>query len=260
MLRTCIGIERKQRHLIAYTDFAAFNSPDSQPAEIRRVIDSGHEHLKWSIHLARRCGNVLDDRIEQRRQIDWRYIEIHRCDSVTRGCVYHRSIELRFVSLEFDEKIEHFVVNTKRVSSGPVDLIDDDNWSALQLECFSKDEACLRHWPVESVDDEQHSIHHAKNSLDLTAEVGVTRRVDDVDLRAPPSHRSVLGENRNAALTLEWIRVEHALHDDLIFSERACLAEHLVYQRGLTVIDVRDDSDVSDFLRVLHSSEAIGAQ
>ena len=81
--------------------------------------------------------------------------------------------------------------------------------------------------------------------------------VDDVDLRVLPSHRSILGENRDAAFTLEWIRVEHALHDDLIFSERARLAEHLVYQRCLSVIDVRDDGNVSDFLRVLHSKQAI---
>ena len=37
--------------------------------------------------------------------------------------------------------------------------------------------------------------------------------------------------------------------DDLILAERAGLAEHLVDQGGLPVVDVRDDGDVAD----LHS-------
>ena len=36
--------------------------------------------------------------------------------------------------------------------------------------------------------------------------------------------------------------------DDLIVAKRAGLAEHLVHQRGLAVIDVGDDGDVTDFL------------
>ena len=39
--------------------------------------------------------------------------------------------------------------------------------------------------------------------------------------------------------------------DDLIVAERAGLAEHLVDERRLAVVDVRDDGDVTD----LHSLE-----
>ena len=57
----------------------------------------------------------------------------------------------------------------------------------------------------------------------------------------------VLGENGDAALALERIRVHDALLHDLILAERAGLAEHLVDERRLAVIDVRDDGDVTDF-------------
>ena len=39
--------------------------------------------------------------------------------------------------------------------------------------------------------------------------------------------------------------------DDLVVAEGAGLAEHLVDQRGLPVVDVRDDGDVAN----LHSLE-----
>ena len=61
----------------------------------------------------------------------------------------------------------------------------------------------------------------------------------------------VLGENGDAALALERVRVHHALLHDLILAKRAGLAEHLVDQGRLAVIDVRDDGDVTN----LHSLE-----
>jgi hypothetical protein len=64
-----------------------------------------------------------------------------------------------------------------------------------------------------------------------------------------PTDRGVLRENRDAALTLERVGIHHAFLDDLIISKRACLTEHLVDQGRFAVIDVRDDSNVTD----LHS-------
>ena len=62
-----------------------------------------------------------------------------------------------------------------------------------------------------------------------------------------PAHGRVLGEDRDAPLALERVGVHHALGDDLVFAERAGLAEHLVDEGRLAVIDVRDDGDVADF-------------
>jgi hypothetical protein len=62
-------------------------------------------------------------------------------------------------------------------------------------------ETRLRHGTVEPIDDKQHAIDHAQDALDLTTEVGVARRVDDVDL-VPPPNGGVLGENRYSPLAL----------------------------------------------------------
>ena len=85
-----------------------------------------------------------------------------------------------------------------------------------------------------------------EHALDLAAEVGVAGRVDDVDAHALPGDGGVLGEDRDAALALERVGVERALLHDLAAAERAGLLEQPVDERGLAVVDVRDDGDVSD--------------
>ena len=65
----------------------------------------------------------------------------------------------------------------------------------------------------------------------------------------------VLGEDGDAALFFEVVGVHDALGDGLIGAEGAGLTQHGVDERGLAVIDVRDDGDVADGLggvRVTH--------
>ena len=55
-----------------------------------------------------------------------------------------------------------------------------------------------------------------------------------------------LGENGDAALALEVVRVHDALGDGFIGAEDAALLEHGVDQGGLAVVDVSDDCDVAN--------------
>ena len=57
--------------------------------------------------------------------------------------------------------------------------------------------------------------------------------------------RGVLGENRDAALALQLVAVHGALGDPLVGAERAALVQQRIDQRGLAVVDVRDDGDVA---------------
>ena len=208
------------------------------------------------VGVARRRRHALEDRVEQRREIDRRDVQVLRGDAFARRRVDDGRVELRLVGLELDEQIEHLVVHAHRIGAGPVDLVDDDDRRAAELERLAQHEARLRHRSVEGVDDEQHAVDHAEDALDLAAEVGVARRVDDVDLGVLPADRGVLREDGDPALTLERVGVHHALGDDLIVAEGAGLPEHLVDEGRLPVIDVGDDGDVTN----LHSLEIYPAE
>src|SRR5207244_11113003 len=67
-----------------------------------------------------------------------------------------------------------------------------------QRKCFPRDEACLRHRTIYSVDQEQNAIDHGQHALHLAAEVGMAGCVNDVDVRAVVSDRAVLREDRKS--------------------------------------------------------------
>jgi hypothetical protein len=76
----------------------------------------------------------------------------------------------------------------------------------------------------------------------------VARRVDDVDAVVVPDDRGVLREDRDPALLLDRVRVHHPLLEVLARIQRPRLAQQLVDERGLAVVDVGDDRDVAECL------------
>jgi hypothetical protein len=76
----------------------------------------------------------------------------------------------------------------------------------------------------------------------------VAGRVDDVDVAvlAVPLDRRALGEDGDPALLLEVVRIHRPLLDALVVAEGAGLAEQLVDEGRLAVIDVGDDRHVAE--------------
>ena len=85
---------------------------------------------------------------------------------------------------------------------------------------------------------------------DLAPKIGMARGIHDVQARLAPIHRRTFGENGNAALTLEIVGIQRAFDNLLVGVKSAGLAQHLIDQRRLAVIDVRDDCDIAH--RLMH--------
>jgi len=137
-----------------------------------------------------------------------------------------------------------------------VHLVDHQDHREVRLQRLAEHEPGLRERALTCVDEQHHAVDHRQAALHLAAEVGVTRRVHHVDRdavrvagggrrRAAVVDRRVLGEDRDALLALEVTRVEGALVHVGVLAERAGLPQHLVHERGLAVVDVRDDRDVA---------------
>ena len=122
-------------------------------------------------------------------------------------------------------------------------LIDDDRRQP-PLERLAQHEPRLRQRTLRRVHQQHHAVHHRQRPLDLAAEIGVARRVDDVDQDVLVVDGRVLGQDRDAALALEVVVVHGALGDALVRAEGAALMQQRIDERGLAVVDVRDDGDV----------------
>ena len=141
---------------------------------------------------------------------------------------------------------EHFVVHAERLGIRPVDLVDGDDRPEAQCQRLSGDEPGLRHGPLRRVHQDQHAVHHPKDSLHLTTEIGVPRGVHDVDLHPVPTNCGVLGQDGDAAFPFQRVRVHDPLFDLLVGAEGTGLSEHLIDQRRLAVVDVSDDGQIPD--------------
>ena len=144
------------------------------------------------------------------------------------------------------KQLEAFVEHFVRPGIGPVDLVDDDDRLQPAFERFGEHVPRLRHRPLGRVDQHQRPVGHPQHALDLAAEVGVARRVDDVDLHALVVEGDVLGQDRDAALALQVVGIEDAVADELAGAELAALAQQAIDQRRLAVVDVGDDGDIAN--------------
>ena len=104
------------------------------------------------------------------------------------------------------------------------------------------------------VDHEEDAVDHLHDPLDFAAEIGVAWSIDDIDPVAVPVEGGVLGANRDPFLALEVHRVHHPFLDLLIGAEGARLAQQLIDQRGLAVVNVSDDGDVADLIHEMQGA------
>ena len=154
-------------------------------------------------------------------------------------------VELELVG-QLQEQLEALVDDLGAAGVRSVGLVDDQHDGQACGEGLAKDEAGLREGTLAGVDEQHDAVDHGQAALDLTTEVGVARSVDDVHRHPVPVDRRVLGEDRDALLTLQITGVHDPVDDGCPFAERAGGAQHGVDERGLAVVDVGDDGDIAE--------------
>ena len=188
----------------------------------------------------------LEERLERRRRV----LERALGDALAADGVEQREVELRVGGVEIAEEVEDLLVHLLGARVGAVDLVDDDDDREAELEALAQDEARLGQGALGRVDEQERAVGHEERALDLAAEVGVAGRVDDVDLADGAVGcrqrtlvffaRIVMPRSRSRSFESITRSVS-----DLVGAERPRLAEHVVDERRLAVVDVGDDGDVA---------------
>ena len=133
-----------------------------------------------------------------------------------------------------------------RAGGVAVDLVDDADRLEPVAKRLAQHPARLRLRPAHGIGQQQHAVDHLHHALHLSAEVGVARRVDDVDRVAVPLDGRILGLDGDALFALEIHRVHDPLGDNLVVTECAALLQQLIHQRGLAVVHVSDNRYISN--------------
>ena len=127
-----------------------------------------------------------------------------------------------------------------------VNLVYDDNRLDVLLEGLAQNVGGLWHGAVDGVNQQQAAVGHIHDAFHLAAEVGVARRVDNVDPDTAVGDRGVLGQNRDSALSFQWVGVHHQSAQLLVVPKDLPLFQQRVDQSSLTVVDVGYDGQVAN--------------
>jgi hypothetical protein len=219
---------------------------DGEAAEVVGVVEVGDLDLEDAGGIAFAGGDGREDGIEEGHQvgagnggIDAGLAEF--CVRVEDG-----EVELVFGGIEIDEEVVNLVQDFLVARVGAVDFVDDENRRELRLEGLGEDVAGLRQGTFGGVDEEHDAVDHLEGALDLAAEIGVAGSVDDIDLLAVVEDGGVLGEDGDAALALELVGVHDAVGQGFVGAKGSCLAQELIDEGGLAVVDVGDDGDIAN--------------
>ena len=234
-----------QRDVLAGAERAARHLAHGDPSHVGRIFERGDEHLGCPFDGCG-CRNLVDNGVEQRGDRVGAFCPYVRHPALFGRAVDRLVVELLLGGVEREHQIENLLVDHFGAAVGFVDLVDDHDGFLAQRKGLLQHEAGLGHGAFESVDEQQHAVAHVEHALDLAAEVGVSRRVDDVDLVVLIDDRNVFREDRDAALAFQVVVVHNqfAVLLGVVAQEISC-KDHLIDQCSLSVVYMGDNRNIA---------------
>ena len=217
-----------------------------EPTDVGGGVEVAHERLERRALVERGRGDVVDDGLEQLGEVPRGAPCVRRRPALTGARVEDGEGDLVLVGVEVQEELLDLVDDLCRPRVGPVDLVDDehDGQALSRASCArtnrvwgSGPSAASTRRITASTMASPRSTSPPKSAWPGVSMMLIVRscQLTAVFLArmVMPFSRSRSPESMTRSVSSSWAR------------ERAGLAQHFVHQRGLAVVDVGDDRDVS---------------
>ena len=242
-----VHVERVDR--LVDLDRARLDAAGQDAADEIVAVEQRREEGEGRLFVEAGRRNMRHDRLEQRLERAFARVGAFGGIAAAARGIKDREIKLFVIGVERQEQFEHFVEHFGGARVAAVDLVDDDDRLEAERQRLAGHELGLRHRAFGRIDEQDDAVDHRQDPLDLAAEVGVARRVDDVDARRigafAPLDRGALGENREPAFLFQVIGIHGSFFDTLVVAESARLAEKLVDEGRLAMVDVCDNRNIA---------------
>src|SRR5699024_10559625 len=255
------------RDLLALAQHAGVDTDQADAAQEGAGVEVRDVSLQRAFDVGGRLRESVVQDIEERLQVRGvRDVAVARvlggCLALAAGGVEHRQLQEGLGGLhgllvlqggcQLKEQVLCLLNNIIDAGVRAVGLVHANDDRHLGGQRLAEHEAGLRQWPLGGVDEQHHAVHHGQGALDLAAEVGVPRGVDHVDdevgavLTEPlAANRGVLRKDRDALFALQVTGVHDTVLDFRVRVEGARLTQHGIDESRLSVVDVRDNGDIS---------------
>ena len=152
-------------------------------AHIRRKVERCDQHLGGTFERLW-LGDVFYDGVEHGGDIVGGLAPVGAHPALLGRAVDSGEVELILRGIEVEHQVKHHLLHLIGPAVGLVYLIDDHYRFETDLNGFLEHEAGLRHRAFEGIDQQQAAVGHVEHSFYLTAEVSVSRSVDNIDFIA----------------------------------------------------------------------------
>ena len=174
---------------LALADLALVHPAQREAAEVGRRVEVGDVRLQRRPVVVRRCRDRVEDRSRNSGSRSWlsgmspSVGPRQRRPAGLGRAVDDRELDLLLGRVEVEEQLVGLVDHLGDPGVRPVHLVDDQDHRQLRLQRLAQHEPGLRQRALAGVDEQHDAVDHRQAALDLAAEVGVARGVDDVDGR-----------------------------------------------------------------------------
>ena len=220
LLHRAVAVGNGDVHALA--DGAPVNAAHGDAAGVNRVVERGDEHLRCALQLLR-CGYVLQYLVEQVLDVAGGVRVVGAHPAVLGRTVDDGEVQLVLGAAKVEHQVEDHLIHLLGTAVQFVHLVHDHDGLQSDFQGLAQHEAGLRHGALEGIDQKQATVGHVQHALHLAAEVGVTRSVDDINLRALVVNTYILGQNGNTAFALQLIVIQHQLTCLLVIAKQVPL-------------------------------------
>ena len=190
-----------------------------------------------------RCWCRLKHHIQEWDQVGARLLQVKRCGASTRIGVDDREVDLLLIRTKVKEELIDLVNDLLDACVGAIDLVDHKDHRERTCKRLGEDVARLWEGPFRRVNQKEYGVNGQEAALNLATEIGVAWCINDYDAHTLELDRRLLGEDGDPLLALKVAAIHHALHELFVRAEGTVLAQQAIHQRGLPVVNVRNDAD-----------------
>ena len=217
------------------------------------MVKVGDEKRKGGIGIRARRGDGRKDGVEKSGHASgfdfWGKVTVPLESGVAffGGNVNGGEVELGIGGVEFEEKFKNLIEDFLGIGVFAIDLIENNDGFSTDFESFTENELSLGLRTLGGINDKEDAVDHAEDAFDFSTEIGVAWGIDNVNADIVIFEGGVFGFDGDTSFSFEVHGVHHALGDNLVGAEGTRLAEELIHESGLAVIDVGNDCNISEF-------------
>ena len=182
-----------QGDLLPVSDSTAYYAAYYDTPHIRIVVQCVGQHLQRLIHFHIRCGNRIQNDLEQRLQIIAFIFHGQLGKTGTGRSINHREFQLLVISFQFNEQVQHLINHFGCPLVRTVNLIDDHNRLQMFFQSLPQYIFRLGHGTFIGVNQQQNAVHHGEDPLHFPAKVCMAGSIQNIDLGSVVHNGSVFG-------------------------------------------------------------------